>query len=463
MKRPRTVSFLYPVVERMSRKELEDLQLHRLKRQIEYVYHTNPFYRGRFQEHKVTPADVVSLEDIQRIPFVTKDDLIKDQEEHPPYGSRLGVPRDKISQVHLTSGTSGQGQEVYGRTRADVELMGSIWMHNFHWSGLVKGDTAVNMVPIATYCAGWSIMQGFFKLGMTSFHLHGLDGGAKLRLMDRFKPHYIWVTPPYLTRLTVLSKELGINPREAFHTLKSITVATEAFPASWALEMEEFWGTHLDEMYGSTQGAGLVAVTCERGAIQPDGARGPLHVVEQYFLAEVIDPATGRQVKAGEEGEVVLTGFEHEASPVIRFRTRDRVRFLTHEHCPCGRPFNIWESGTITRYDDMLKIRGMNVWPSAVDSAVFAHREVDEYVGRVSIDREGREAVVLTLALKPEAVGLAAADRAALLRRVGEAVRAATGVSMEISEVARAELPTFEFKSRRWIDERQKGLTRGTR
>jgi phenylacetate-CoA ligase len=247
----------------------------------------------------------------------------------------------------------------------------------------------------------------------------------------------------------------------AFPTLKSITVATEAFPVSWAQEVEEIWGTRLHEMYGSTQGAGLVAVSCEKGAIRPNGERGSLHVAEQYFLAEVLDPATGRHVRAGEEGEVILTSLDQEASPVIRFRTRDRVRFLTYDRCDCGRPLNIWESGTITRYDDMLKIRGMNVWPSAVDGVVFAHKEADEYVGRVAIDQEGKEQVVVSLALKSEAAGLAPAERAGLLGRIGEELKAATGVSMELQEVRRAELPTFEFKSRRWIDERQKGLKRG--
>jgi phenylacetate-CoA ligase len=165
MKIPVIVSCLNPAVERMSRKELEDLQLHKLKKQLEYAYERNPFYRKRFSESKVKPGEIVSLEAFsERVPFVSKDDFVKDQEEHPPYGSRLGVSPDKISQVHLTSGTSGLGQEVYARTRADVELMGAIWMHNFQWSGVVKGDTAVNMVPIGTYCAGWSIMSGFFKM-----------------------------------------------------------------------------------------------------------------------------------------------------------------------------------------------------------------------------------------------------------------------------------------------------------
>lgn len=463
MKAPITAMCLNPMIERMSRKELEDLQLQKLRKQLAYVYRENPFYRNRFDAAGVEPEDIGSLEDFsERVPFVSKDDFVKDQEDHPPYGERLGVARDKVSQVHLTSGTSGLGQEVYARTRADVELMGTGWMHNFRWSGLAKGDVAVNMIPIGTYAAGWSIMQGFFKMGLTSFHLHGMDGPRKLQLMERFKPQYIWATPPYLTRLTVLAREVGIDPRRAFDTLKSITVATEAFPVSWAQEMEEVWGTRLHEMYGSTQGDGLVAVTCERGAILA-GGRGSLHVIEQHFLVEVLDPATGRHVRSGDEGELILTGLDTEASPVIRFRTRDRVRFLGYDTCDCGRPFNIWESGTITRYDDMLKIRGMNVWPSAVDAVVFAHKEVDEYVGLLTIDTAGREQALIRLALKPEAAGLAPSGRQGLLASIGEGIKTATGVSMEIREAPRAELPTFEFKSRRWSDQRQQGLARGTR
>lgn len=463
MKTPIRAMHLNPMIERMSRKELEDLQLQKLRRQLGYVYRSNTFYRKRLDAAGVKPEDIHSLDDFsERVPFVSKDDFVRDQEEHPPYGERLGVARDKVSQVHLTSGTSGLGQEVYGRTRADVELMGTGWMHNFQWSGVVKGDVAVNMIPIGTYAAGWSIMQGFFKMGLTSFHLHGMDGPRKLQLMERFKPQYIWATPPYLTRLTVLARESGIDPRRAFDTLKSITVATEAFPVSWAQEMEEVWGTRLHEMYGSTQGDGLVAATCERGAI-PAGERGSLHVIEQHFLVEVLDPADGRHVRSGDEGELILTGLDAEASPVIRFRTRDRVRFLGYDTCDCGRPFNIWESGTITRYDDMLKIRGMNVWPSAVDAVVFGHKEVDEYVGLLTIDTAGREQALIQLALKPEAAGLAPSDRQGLLASIGEGIKTATGVSMEIREAPRAELPTFEFKSRRWSDQRQQGLARGTR
>ncbi|MBI5828842.1 MAG: hypothetical protein HZB20_04725 [Chloroflexi bacterium] len=179
---------------------------------------------------------------------------------------------------------------------------------------------------------------------------------------------------------------------------------------------------------------------------------------EWNALYEIVDPETGEPVQPGEEGEVVLTNLFREGSPLVRFRTNDRVRYLPHNTCTCGRPTNCIEAGTIARYDDMIKIRTQNVWPEAVDATIFAHSELEEYQGRVYVDERGREQVDVRIEFKPrplseEAKRQILADTAAELRRV-------VGVSMNLSEAPPGSLERFVFKTRRWTDERKKGLER---
>src|SRR5690606_26256010 len=162
---------------------------------------------------------------------------------------------------------------------------------------------------------------------------------------------------------------------------------------------QDFWGFTLHEGYGSTQGAGFICSTTERGVVGKDGGRGAMQCFDWHVIVEVIDPETGAHVEPGEFGEVVLTNLDIEGSPVVRFRTGDRVRLLPAGSAGNGRSWTCIESGTIGRYDDMMKIRGNNVWPSAVDIAVFAQPEVAEYVGRVFVDDKARTEVVVKVGL----------------------------------------------------------------
>jgi phenylacetate-CoA ligase len=192
--------------------------------------------------------------------------------------------------------------------------------------------------------------------------------------------------------------------------------------------------------------------------VRGDGRRGLMRLLEWINYVEVVDPETGRPVAPGEEGEIVLTNLDIEGSPVLRFSTRDRARFVPWHECGGGRAWNCLETGTIGRYDDMLKIRGNNVWPLAVDTAVFAEAEVAEYVGRVFVDESGRTRVALRLALKDAQADMAADARRALTGRLAQRIKERTNVQMELEIVPRRDLPEFTYKARRWTDERREGL-----
>ena len=203
--------------------------------------------------------------------------------------------------------------------------------------------------------------------------------------------NFIYASTNYLHTLTEAICRRGLEPKRAFPTLRTLFIAAEGYPLEWAERIEALWGCRLQEGYGSTQCAGFGGSTCADGAITPRGERGLMHLFEWETLFEVIDPATLDPVRSGETGELVVTNLSIEGSPVIRFRTGDSARFISHQDTGSGRAWNAIECGTIGRFDDMLKIRGNNVWPSAIDAAVFSFGEVGEYAGRVYHQRRRQD------------------------------------------------------------------------
>lgn len=445
---------MYPV-ERLSRAEFEDVQWSRFKYQFEYLYNTNPFYRKRFEQAKLTPDQIKTRDDVRRIPLLTKNDLLEDQNESPPYGSRLGIARDQIAQTWLTAGTSGLGQEVYGLTRLDIEHGGHEWAYCLRRYGLRKGDVIHMCWPVGTAAGPLTMLWGMQKVGANGFSLAPYDTSQRIKYALRFRPDALMFTPAYLTHFTVELEKMGLNPAKEFPNLKFIMVAQESFPPAWAQRMAELWGTVIHEGYGSTQHGSCCATTCEYGVVNDDGSRGILHLHENTSFAEILNRETLEPVKPGEEGELIITNLNREASPLLRFRLADRVTFVPHTECTCGRPFNGMYAGAVARYDDMIKIRGQNMWPDAVDNVVFSFGEVAEYRGKVTIDAEGNTVVELAIELRPEA-----ADGDNLFSKMKSVLKEKVGVSMNLTKVPSGTYGAFEFKARRWTDERHHGLAK---
>jgi phenylacetate-CoA ligase len=445
--------------QRLSRAELDALQLARLRRQLARVHARSAFYRERLDAAGVRPDGIRSLAEFsQRVPACTKADFLADQTAHPPFGTRLSVEPSHVALVNMTGGTSGQGQETYGRTQHDVALQG--FLHALPWfiAGLRPGDVAFNCVPQGGLTTGgWGPPEGFRVAGATGVNIPGTLGTeAKLDLMLRFPDAaFVYASTNFLHTLTEAIRRRGMRPGDAFRSMRGLFVAGEGYPRRWAESIVRDWGCALHEGYGSTQGAGFVASTCAAGAIRSDGAAACLHCFEWENLVEVVDPATGLAVAPGEEGEIVLTNLGIQGSPVIRFATGDRARRLPAQACGCGLAWTCLEAGTIARYDDMLKIRGNNLWPATVDAILFAEPAVAEYAARVYVDDAGRTEVELRYALKADA--RAAIDRDRLCAALAAAIKDRTNVSMRLREVPREELPTFEYKARRWTDERRAG------
>ncbi len=447
-----------PDVEFMPREQLKAAQFARVQQFLHKLYRENGFYRRKMEQANVTPDQIKSMDDFRAlIPFSTKLELLDDQKAHPPYGLRLGsVPLSDLRMSQTTTGTSGIGQETYGLTQSDVELIARCVYTHYYWIGCQPGDVCALTFPLNTGSAGQCSIAGYQYGGLNGIPLGSYDTQNKLKFMKVFPPHHIMTAPAYLTRLMVVMQEQGLKPRTEWPDLKAITVATEAFPASWAEEVQKFFGVPLHEMYGSTQQGSYIGYSCGQGGAVRNGEHGALHLMEYWTLWEQIDPETGRQVEPGQQGEAVITTFSREASPLLRFRTGDKVTLLPHDSCPCGRPVDCLEVGAISRYDDMIKIKASNIWPATIDNIVLTQAECDEYNARVIVDEAGRERVLVKIAFKKECAD--SALKASLLEQMTIAIKRATDVTMELEEVPFDGVERFEWKPRRWTDERRKGL-----
>lgn len=451
-----------PLIETMSREDLVALQWRRVQKQVERAHAQSPLWRRVFERAGLRPEQIRSLEDFrQRMPTIGKDEFLADQREAPPWGHRLMVDPKSLSFSFLTSGTSGKGQEVHGRTNGDLSETGSSWATSMHWSGVMPGDTAYHMMPLGLTGGPVSMYFGMQAYGLQVFLVAALDGAARLEMMRRFKPNFLAVSALYLRRLTALCQEMGLDPRSEFPDLKSIKIAMIGYEVDWARDMEAFWGCRLTETYASTQSGAGIASTCEHGVVQPDGGRSIMHFLEHKLFFEVVNPQTGRPAEDGEEGELIVTSLDRAASPVLRFATGDKVVFRSHRSCSCGRPLDGIEAGTVARYDSMMKVRGMNFWPEAADAVVFRHAEVDDYNGVVRVADNGREVVELLISLKDGAFAGDDEARTRFLRGLEGELKEHTSVSMRVLDAGPEGIQSIVYKEKRWKDLRRQAPSTG--
>jgi len=416
----------------------------------------NEFYRRRFAAAGVDPGKIRGLEDFaEQVPCLTKKDLLEDQKAYPPYGQRLLVPEQDLFQAWITSGTSGVGQEVHALSEDDVRRGAEHCFYALTWAGMQPGDLNLVCWPVATMAGGLVLSEALRRFRAHTMLVQIFDSKTKIERMRTFQPHYLWITPVYLTRLSALCEEMNFLPWRDLRRLKGVFISTGSYPIEWAERMQEFWGAPLYDVYGTTQIGTMFGATCEEGVVR-DGKRGCFHFIDQWALLEVVNPESGAPVAYGEEGDVVVTTFNRIATPLVRFRHGDRVRLLPPGYCPCGRTGPCLEAGTIARYDDMIKIKGVNVWPDATDAVLFSYPEVDEYNARVYVDQHaGREEVNLKVAFK---TGTGAARRKEILQQLPAQLRERTGVAMDVREVTPEQIERLEYKAMRWTDERISGL-----
>lgn len=434
-----------------SKEDLEAFQAHKIRALLQYCNERSAFYRNWFKTAGVDVGKIKSIADFtSAIPLMRKEDVIANQAEQPPFGTRLSAPDDSIVLQHISGGTSGRGQEAQGLTQYDRLQIAHLFAYGFQFAGVKPGDAIALTFPITTSSGGTAVYDALVRLHARVIPVASYDTLTKLRLMKQHKTRVIVATPAYLKTMEIAAKEqLGWDLAKDL-SVEIILTATEAFSVKRAEAIEQAWGAKIFEWYGSSQRA--AAANCECGAIH-DGERGLLHHVPHLTLLETLDRNTGQPVRYGEEGEVVVTFLSSEASPLIRFATNDRVRLMPASACKCGRTSDGYESGTISRYDDMMKVRGLNLWPITIDDIVLTVPGVRNYSGAVRRDTTGREDIDVQVEFD---VDIPSSKRAEINQAIEAQIRSVVGLRMDVHEAAQ-KLPEFkdtESKARRWRDER---------
>jgi phenylacetate-CoA ligase len=428
-----------------TRAELEALQLAKARRLLERAA-ANPFYGPRLADAGVTPERITDLARWRAVPLFDKADLVADQEAHPPFGRRLGIDGSAIRQVHLTSGTSGFGQEAFALTDEDLDTSGASWRWCFDELSLRPGELFVTFYPVTFLAYGRSVLEGSRVTGVPVFSMAGVDRSLAVGLMRRLQPRAIGARPALFRLLSEDLAREGTAPREAFPSLSHI-VCSGVAPAVVAATEQE-WGATVHEVYGSSQAGGLIAASGPEGAA-PGGEAGVMRLMEPHFLVEALHPETLEPVEEG-EAELILTCLDRVASPIIRFRTRDRVEIVPAGSYGERRPLRGLRCGAVDRWDDMLKIRGNNVWPAQLDEALLGHPSVGDYRADVTLDERAVDVLAVRVRL---AAGGTVAD-AALDAELQRRVKLATNVTPTIEWAP--DLPAPELKPRRLADRRKR-------
>jgi phenylacetate-CoA ligase len=421
-------------IETAPRERLEALQLQRLRSVIARLLDRVAPARERLQAAGVTAADdIASLADLPRLPFSTKTDL----RDHYPFGL-LAVPREELVRVHASSGTGGKPTLV-GYTRGDLETWAELMARCLQMAGVTPGMVVHNAYGYGLFTGGIGFHQGAERLGATVVPVSGGVTARQVMLLRDLRAQALFATPSYALRIGQAVAEARVGPDDL--ALEVGVFGAEPWSAALGAEIERLLGLTALNMYGLSEMVGPgVAAECRQG-------RAGLHVNEDHFLVEVVDPASGTPLPAGQEGELVFTTLTKEALPLLRYRTGD-VSALTREPCACGRTLARM-SPVRGRCDDMLIIRGVNLYPSEIEAALLPVEGVGpDY--QIVVERPGALDEI-TVTCEPATDDV---DRDALAARIADALLARTGVTMGVNVLDRGAVPRSEGKAVRVVDRR---------
>ena len=419
------------VRELPGRTALEDTQNERLRQLLAEILPRNPFHAARFAAAGLDPRSVRTAADLQRLPCLTKDELLADQQAYPPYGSLLTYPVEHYCRLHQTSGTSGRPLRWLD-TPDSLRWMFGCWEQIFDITGVGAGDRLFFPFSFGPFLGFWTAFEAASRHGLWCLPGGGMSSAARLRFLLDHGATIILCTPTYALHLAELAGQEGIDL--PLSPVRILIVAGEPGGSIPAVRerIEAGWGARLFDHSGMTE-TGPTAIECLRNP-------GGLHVLERDYIAEILDPATQAPVPAGQAGELVLTNLGRRGSPLLRYRTGDLV-CADPEPCPCGSAFVRLKGGILGRADDMIHLRGNNLHPSSLEAVIRRFREVAEY--RVEVDRSAALAV---LRVEVEPVPGAPGDVA---ERVDRAIRDELLFRAEVRAVAPGSLPRYEMKARR--------------
>ena len=425
-------------METLPRKALEALQLERLQQTVSRVYHAVDFYRKSFDEAGIKPDDIKSLADLKKLPFTKKTDL----RDNYPFGL-FSVPMNQVVRIHASSGTTGK-PTVVGYTKGDIDIWSTVMARSLAAAGLTADDILHNAYGYGLFTGGLGAHYGAEKLGVSVIPMSGGNTKKQLMILQDFGPTAICCTPSYVLYLAEQGKEMGIDMRAL--KLKVGIFGAEPWSEKMRVQIEDRLDISALNIYGLSEIIGPgVSMECIEG-------RNGLHIFEDHFLVETINPVSGEPVPPGETGELVFTTITKEAFPLIRYRTRDLSR-LFMEPCRCGRT-HVRMDRLSGRSDDMLIIRGVNVFPSQIESVLLTIEGLEPHYELI-VDREGN---LDTLEVKVEVGEKLFSDEVRTLqnleRYIAKDLKDYLGVTAKVKLVGPKSLKRFEGKAQRVIDNR---------
>ena len=426
-------------IETLPRVGLESIQLTRLKHLVARVYDTVAPYRAKMDAAGVKPADIQTLADLQKLPFTVKDDL----RDNYPFGL-FTVPMDQVVRVHASSGTTGK-PTVVGYTKKDIETWAGVMARALTCAGATSRDMIHNAYGYGLFTGGLGAHYGAERLGATVIPVSGGNTKRQITIMQDFGSSVLLATPSYALNLADTMAELGVDPKTL--SLRVGIFGAEPWSENMRDEVERKLNIRAVDIYGLSEVMGPgVAMQC----LETD--RG-MHIFEDHFLPEIIDPDTGKVLPPGEPGELVFTTLTKEAFPLIRYRTKDLTR-LIHEPCACGRTMVRMEKIT-GRTDDMLIIRGVNVFPSQVEHVLMGVEGVEPHY-QIVVNREGN---LDTMSVKVEVSDAIFSDEVKnlekLSRKIQIEIKDLLGVTCKVQLVEPRTIQRSEGKAQRVIDNRK--------
>ncbi|WP_461463050.1 phenylacetate--CoA ligase family protein [Methanobrevibacter sp.] len=423
--------------ECMEREEINEMQLVKLQKTVKYAFEKIPYYNKKYSECEVFPEDIQSLEDIEKLPFTTKDDL----RQSYPFGM-FAVSKDEIVEIHSSSGTTGK-PVVSGYTKKDIDNWSEILARGLTDWGVTSNDIVQNTHGYGLFTGGFGIHYGAQKIGATVVPISTGQTRRQIELMNDFESTCLIVTPSYGLYIGEVAKEEGFNPKD--FGLNVIGFGSEAWTEEMRQRLEDTYGVPAYNIYGLTEMMGPgVGVECSK--------QNGLHIAEDFYYPEIIDSTTGKHLPEGTHGELVLTNIDREGMPVIRFRTKD-ITALDYSPCDCGRTFCKMERIT-GRTDDMIKVKGVAVFPSQIEKALLKVSEIEPHY-QVIVTRPGNlDEIEVKVETVPELFSDDVTELMNIKKKIADYIKNEVGIKVKVNLVEPKTIPRSTAKAVRVIDKR---------
>jgi phenylacetate-CoA ligase len=427
------VRYFDQATETMPRERLEALQLEKFQRVLDQLYGRNRFYTAKLQAAGIEPGDIGSLEDHSQLPLTIKEELLQAQSEAPPFGSNATFDESAYTRFHQTSGTKGMPLRVID-TEESWDWWGKCWGYVLAGAGLTADDRLFVPFSFGPFIGFWAAVTGAEKVGALMIPGGGGNSLQRLHIMRELEATAMCSTPTYALRLAEVAREENFDLDEIPMRITVHAGEPGANVPATKRRIESAWGAKCFDHGGASE-VGAYSFEC---MLQP----GATHAIESEFIVEVIDPESETPAMPGETGELVITNLGRIGYPIVRYRTGDLVQLNPHP-CDCGRSFVRFEGGVIGRADDMVIVRGVNVYPSAVENLIREFDEVDEF--RVTVTERKQMA---DLGIEVEFVDGTNASNAT--EAITKAFQNNLGLRPTVTAVPRDTLPRFELKAKRF-------------